>query len=167
MTVVRKAITRDAIRYIPGLRIFQTETLRVRARTGSRCDKARSQREQAVEKGEQPVQTTRSVEATTLQSADQTRASPRRPRRRRHDISGSDLHLLVPIKHWGDQKVLRYYRQVLASLAPNDAAEFAKFRAMNAAVEARLWRKLPHRMEEIGFLYGVSRVSSEGEGTPK
>jgi len=65
----------------------------------------------------------------------------------------------VPIKHWGDQKVLRYYRQVLASLAPNDAAEFAKFRAMNAAVEARLWRKLPHRMKEIEFLYRGARAA--------
>ena len=75
---------------------------------------------------------------------------------------------MVPIKPiWGDQRVLRYYRQALASLQPHDAAEIAKFRAANAAIEARLWRKLPHRMEEIDFLYGGSRVSPEaGEGHP-
>jgi hypothetical protein len=73
---------------------------------------------------------------------------------------------VVPIKPiWGDQRVLRYYRQSLASLQPHEAAEIAKFRAANAGIEARLWRKLPHRMEEIEFLYGGSRVLPEaGEG---
>ena len=67
---------------------------------------------------------------------------------------------MVPIKPiWGDQRVLRYYRQALG--------EIAKFRAANALIEARLRRKLPHRMEEIDFLYGGSRVSPEaGEGHP-
>jgi hypothetical protein len=76
---------------------------------------------------------------------------------------------VVPIKPiWGDQKVLWYYRQVRASLKPNDAAQIAKFHAANAAIEARLWRKLPQRMEEIEFLYSGSRVSPEaGEGAPK
>jgi hypothetical protein len=69
---------------------------------------------------------------------------------------------------WGDQKVLRYYRQALASLQLHDAAEIAKFRAANAAIETRLWRKLPHRMEEIEFLYGGSRGSPAAGGrTPK
>ena len=64
--------------------------------------------------------------------------------------------------------MLRYYRQALASLQPHDAPEIAKFRAANADIEARLWRKLPQRMDEIEFLYGGSRVSPEaGEGTPK
>jgi hypothetical protein len=81
--------------------------------------------------------------------------------------SGSDPGLAVPIKPiWGDQKVLRYYRQALASLQPHDAVEIAKFRAANSVFEARLWRKLPQRMEEIQFLYGSSRVSPDGgEGT--
>jgi hypothetical protein len=39
---------------------------------------------------------------------------------------------------------------------------------VNAAIEARLWRKLPQRMEEIEFLYSGSRVSPDaGQGTPK
>jgi hypothetical protein len=80
-----------------------------------------------------------------------------------------DRRLAVPIKPiGGDQKVLRYCRQALATVQPHEAAEIAKFRAANAAIEARLWRKLPQRMEEIGFLYGGSRVSPEaGEGEPK
>ena len=131
----------------------------VRAATSPRSYKAPSE-------GEQAVETSKSADAAT-QSLDQ-RPSPRTSKRRGRVSSTSDP-LVVPIKAiWGDQEVLRYYRQALASLQPHDAAEIAKFRAANAAIEARLWRRLPQRMEEIEFLYGGSRVSPEaGEGARK
>jgi len=110
------------IRHIPGLRIFQTEGLRVRATTSPRSQRTPSG-------GAQAIKTSKSA---------------------------------------GAAKVLRYYRQALASLQPHDAPEISKFRAANAAIEARLRRKLRQRMEEIDFLYGGSRVLPEaGEGTPK
>jgi hypothetical protein len=153
--VVRSAITRDGIHYIPGLRIFRTEGLRVRATTSPGSHSAQSQRDQ-------PVEPSRSAKTASDQR-------PRTPKPRPRIRSASDPRLVVPIKPiWGDQRVLRYYRQALVSLQPRDAAEIAKFRAANAAIEARLRRKLPHRMEEIEFLYGGSRGSPEaGEGTPK
>ena len=46
--VVRAAIAQDGIRHIPGLRIFQTEGLRVRAATSPRSHKPPSEGEQAV-----------------------------------------------------------------------------------------------------------------------
>jgi hypothetical protein len=159
---VRGAITQDRIRQIPGLRIIQTEGLRVRAKMIPRSHKAPSQREQAVE-------TSKSAEAASASIINQTSPGRRTPRPRGCIRSGSDSQLMVPIRPiWGDQKVLRYYRQAPASLRPHHAAEIAKFHAANAAIEARLRRKLPHRMEEIEFLYGGSRVSPvAGEGTPK
>lgn len=160
--VVREAITQDRIRNIPGLKIFQAEGSRVRATTSPRNHKAPSQREQAVE-------TSKSADAATHQSSDQRSSGPRTPKRRGRIRSLSDPRLVASIKPiWGDQRVLRYYRQALASLQPHDAAEIAKCRAANAVIEAPLWWKLPHCMEEIKFLYGGSRVSPEaGEGTPK
>src|SRR5207249_4287292 len=144
---------------IPGLRIFQAEGLRVRTTTSLRSHQGPPQCEQA-------VQTCKSAAPATRQSSDQTASGRRTPKRRDRVTSTSDPRLMVPIKPiWGDQRVLRYYRQSLASLQPRDAAEIAKFRAANAPIEARLWRKLPQRMEEIEFLYGGSRVSPEaGEG---
>jgi hypothetical protein len=152
--VVREPTTQGGIRHIPGLRIFRTEGLRVRARTSPRSLKTPSGGEQAVE---------------TSKSADQRSPRPRKPKSQGRLRNAADPRLVVPIKlTWGDQRVLRYYRQALASLQPHDAAEIAKFRAANATIEARLWRKLPHRMEEIEFLYGGSRASPEaGEGTRK
>jgi hypothetical protein len=158
--VVREAITQGGIRYIPGLLIFQTEELRARATPSPSSDKS-LQRGQAVEKS--------SADAAKQQSSDKRPPGPRTPKRRGRVSGGSDHQLVVPIKPiWGDQKVLWYYRQVRASLKPNDADQIAKFHAANAAIEARLWRKLPQRMEEIEFLYSGSRVSPEaGEGAPK
>jgi hypothetical protein len=155
---VRAAITQSGTRpQIPGLRIFETEGLRVRATTSPRSHKAPSG-------GEQSAETSKSAEASKHQSP----PGQRTPKRRGRVSSASDPQLVVPIKLiWGDQKVLRYYRQALASLQPHDAAEIAKFRAANAAIEARLRRKLPQRMEEIEFLYSGSRVSPEAGGTPK
>ena len=160
--VVREALTQDGIRHIPGLRIFPTEGLRVRATTSLRRHRAPSH-------GEQAVETSKSAEAAKHQSSDQRPPGRRTLKRSRRIRSASDPRLALPIKPiWGDQKVLRYYRQALASLQPHDAAEIAKFRAANAAIETRLRRKLPHRMEEIEFLYGGSRASPEaGVGTPK
>src|SRR5262249_44100083 len=156
--VVRAAITQGGIRHIPGVRIFQAEGLRVRVTTSPHSQKATSE-------GEQGVATSKSTDPATHRSSDQ-RPGPRTPDRRGGIRSASDPRLVVPIKPiWGDQKVLRYYRQALASLQRHDAAEIAKFRAANAAIEARLRRKLPQRMEEIDFFYGGSRVSPEaGEG---
>ena len=158
--VVRAAITQDGIRQIPGLRIFQTEGLRVRATTSPHGHRARSQRKPAVKESN-------SADAAKHQSADQ-RPGPRTPKRPGHITPAPDPRLVVAFKPiWGDQRVLRYYRQALASLQPHDAGEIAKFRAANALIEARLRRKLPHRMEEIDFFYGGSRVSPEaGEGHP-
>jgi hypothetical protein len=159
---VRAAITQDGIRHIPGLRIFQIEGLRVRATASSpRSHRGPSQREQAVE--------SKSADPAKYQASVKKLLGPRTPRRRGRFASASDPRLVVAVKPiWGDQRVLRYYRQALASLQPQDADEIARFRAANAAIEARLWRKLPHRMEEIEFLYGGSRVSPEaGEGAPK
>ena len=159
--VVRDAITQDEIRQIPGLRIFQTEGLRVCVTTNARSHDEPSKREQVVE-------TSKSADAAKLRSSDQ-RSSPRTPKGKGRISTASDPRLVVPIKLiWGDQKVLRYYRQALANLQPRDAAEIAKFHAANASIEVRLWRKLPQRMEEIEFLHGSSRVSpGAGEETPK
>jgi hypothetical protein len=158
VAVVREAITHDGIRHIPGLRIFQTEGLRVRAITSPRSQKTPSG-------GAQAIKTSKSAGAT---SSDQRRG-PRPPTGKGRIRSSPDPGPVVSIKSiWGDQKVLRYYRQALASLQPHDPLEIAKFRAANAAIEARLRRKLPQRMEEIDCLYGGSRVLPEaGEGTPK
>ena len=156
--VVRAAIAQDGIRHIPGLRIFQTEGLRVRATTSPRSQKTPSG-------GAQAIKTTKSAGAA---SSDQRRG-PRPPKGKVRIRSSPDPEPVVSIKPIrGDQKVLRYYRQVLASLQPHDAPEISKFRAANAAIEARLRRKLRQRMEEIDFLYGGSRVlRAAGEGTPK
>jgi hypothetical protein len=155
--VVREAITYDGIRHIPGLRIFQTEGLRVRATTSPRSQKTPSG-------GAQAIKTSKSAGAA---SSDQRRG-PRPPKGKVRIRSSPDPEPVVSIKPIrSDQKVLRYYRQALASLQPHDAADVAKFRAANVAIEARLWRKLPQRMEEIEFLYGGSRVSLDGEGIPK
>ena len=156
--VVREAITYDGIRHIPGLRIFQTEGLRVRATTSPRSQKTPSG-------GAQAIKTSKSAGAA---SSDQRRG-PRPPKGKVRIRSSPDPGPVVSIKPIrGDQKVLRYYRQALASLQPHDAPEISKFRAANAAIEARLRRKLRQRMEEIDFLYGGSRVLPEaGEGTPK
>src|SRR5204862_419716 len=70
--VVRAAITQDGIRQIPGLRIFQTEGLRVRATTSPHGHRARSQRKPAVKESN-------SAEAATHQSADHS-AGPHRGR---------------------------------------------------------------------------------------
>ena len=154
MPVVREAIAQHRIRNIPGLRIFKIEGLRVRAMARPRNHEGSSEREQT-------GQTSKSADAAKRQSADQRPLAPQTPRHRGRVSSASDP-LAVSIRPiWGDQKVLRYYRQALASLQPHDAAEIAKFRAANATIEARLRRKLPQRMQEIDFLYGGSRVSPE------
>jgi hypothetical protein len=159
--VVRAAITQNGIRHIPGLRIFQAEGLRVRTTTSPRSHETRSQDEQAIERS-------KPADAANHQPSDQRPPAPRTPKHRGRIRSGPDPRLAVPIKPiWGDQRVLRYCRQAVASLQ-KDAAELAKFRAKNAAIEARLWRKLPRGMEEIEFLYGGSRMSPDaGEGTLK
>src|SRR5262249_54672068 len=145
--VVRSAITQDGIRHIPGLRIFKIEELRVRATASPRRHKAPS-------KGQRAAETSESADAVKDQSGNERPKSSGTPNHRSCGRSASDPRLVVPIKRiWGDQKVLRYHRQTLASLQPKDAAEIAKFRAANAMIEARLWRKLPQRMEEIEFLY--------------
>ena len=146
--VVREAIAQGRIRHIPGLRIFRTEGLRVRATT-------RPRRHEAPSEGEQPHQTGNSADAARHQSSDQRSSAPQTPKRRGYASSASDP-LVASIKPiWGDQRVLRYYRQALASLQPHNAAAIAEFRAANAAIEARLRRKLPQRMEELDFLYGA------------
>jgi hypothetical protein len=156
--IVREPITHYPIRQILGLRIFQTEGLRVRATTSPDSHNRPSG-------GEQTAETSKSADAGKHQSS----PAQRTPKRRGRDSSASDSGLVVPITPIsGDQKVLRYYRQALASLQSREAAEIAKFRAAKAGIEARLWRKLPQRMEEIEFLYGGSRVLPEaGEGTSK
>ncbi len=81
--------------------------------------------------------------------------------------SAADPKLVVTIDpSWGDQKVFGYYRARLAGLHTDGvarAAEIAQIRAANCAIEARLRRKLPHRMEEIDFLYGARTGSGDGE----
>ena len=72
--VVRVAITQDGIRHIPGLRIFQTEGLRVRTTTSPCSHKASSLREQAVE-------TSKSADAPKHQSSNQE-AGTRMPKRK-------------------------------------------------------------------------------------
>jgi len=116
-----------------------------------------------------PFETSKSAEAANHQSSDERPPGRQTPKRRGLVRSAFDPRLVLPIKAiWGDQKVFRYSRQALASLRPHDAAEIAKFRVANAAIEARLWRKLPQRKKEIEFLYGGSRVSPEaGEGSLK
>ena len=113
---IRIAITQDGIRHIPGLRIFQTERLRVRAAISARSYKASPQ-------DDQTVLTSDSEDAAKPQSLDQRPRDSQRAKRRGCVRSAPDP-LRVPIKPiWGDQKVLRYYRQALASLQPHDAAE--------------------------------------------
>ena len=113
-----------------------------------------------------PFEKSKSAEAAKHQSSDQRPPGRQTPKRSGLVRSAFDSRLVLPIKVIsGDQKVLRYSRQALASLRPHDAAEIAKFRA---AIKARLRRRLPQRMKEIEFLYGGSRLSPEtGEGTHK
>src|SRR5438477_13045483 len=82
--VVRAAITQDGIRQIPGLRIFQTEELRVRPTTSPHGH--RSQRKQAVKKSNY-------ADAAKHQSADQ-RLGPRTPKRPGHITRTPDPRLV-------------------------------------------------------------------------
>src|SRR5262249_32297429 len=70
-----------------------------------------------------------------------------------------DLRLRID-PSWGDRKVFHAYRATLSALHRNGAPGAARldaFRAANAAIEARLRRKLPGWIEQLDVLYADRR----------